>query len=136
MAPRSAGAGALALSADMLIVATGARLGFPELKHDIVPALVMPNVVRQFGRKLGFELISTGRLLGAGELVALGAANREVDETDLMPAALEVAETWAAAKPDAMAAAKALFHAVAEEAPEAAFARARVVNREMRGFRT
>ncbi|MBF9034348.1 enoyl-CoA hydratase/isomerase family protein [Rhodobacterales bacterium HKCCE2091] len=129
------GGGGLALSADMLIVATGTKLGFPELKHDIVPALVMPNITRHFGRKLGFELISTGRLLGASELVALGAANAEVAEAEVLDAALAVAETWAAAKPVAMAAAKRLFHAVSETGPEDGFAEGRRVNREMRGFR-
>ena len=96
----------------------------------------MPNIVRHFGRKLGFELISTGRILTADELVSLGVANREVAPDDLMPAAMEVAEMWIAAKPAAMAAAKRLYHAVSEEPPEQAFARGRQVNREMRGFRT
>ncbi|RVT81491.1 enoyl-CoA hydratase/isomerase family protein [Rhodobacteraceae bacterium CCMM004] len=130
------GGGGLALSADMLIVAPDVRLGFPELSHDIVPALVMPNIVRHFGRKLGFELISTGRILSAAELCALGAANAEVPRDDLRPAAMEIARTWAAAKPVAMAAAKRLFYAVSEEPPADAFARGRQVNREMRGFRT
>jgi enoyl-CoA hydratase/carnithine racemase len=130
------GGGGLALSADMLIVARGVKLGFPELKHDVVPALVMPNIVRHFGRKLGFELISTGRMLDAEDLLALGVANDVVEPEILLPAALNVARTWAAAKPDAMAAAKQLYYAVSEEPLNDAFARGREVNRQMRGFRT
>lgn len=129
------GGGGLALSADMLVVSEDAKLGFPELKHSIVPALVMPNVVRHFGRKLGFELVSTGRILTAHELLLLGAANKVTPLEGLMDAAFEVAEIWAKSEPRAMAAAKKLYYAVSEEPPAEAFDRGREVNREMRSFR-
>ncbi len=129
------GGAGLALAADMLVVADTVKLGFPELRHDIVPALVMPNLARHFSRKMGFDLISTGRLLTASELAERDVANRVTSETNLLSEALSIAETWAGFDTRAMAAAKQLFYAVSEDAPEAGFARGREVNRTMRGFR-
>lgn len=130
------GGAGLALSADMLIVADTVKLGFPELRHDIVPALVMPNLARHFSRKLGFELISTGRMLDAKELASRDVANRVVSESELLPVALTVAAVWAAASPRAMKAAKQLYYAVCEATPEDGFSRGRFVNTAMRGFRS
>lgn len=130
------GGAGLALSADMLIVADTVKLGFPELRHDIVPALVMPNLARHFSQKLGFELISTGRMLDAQELASRDVANSVVSESELLPAALAVANIWAAASPRAMTAAKQLYYAVREMTPQDGFAKGRTVNAQMRGFRS
>ncbi|OAN76287.1 enoyl-CoA hydratase [Jannaschia sp. EhC01] len=130
------GGAGLALAADMLVVADNVKLGFPELRHDIVPALVMPNLARHFTRKMGFDLISTGRLLTASELFERDVANRIKTPDALLDEALSIAETWSEFDPRAMAAAKHLFYAVSEEAPEAGFARGREVNKAMRGFRS
>lgn len=130
------GGGGLALSADMMVVAKDTRLGFPELKHSIVPALVMPNIVQHFGRKLAFELISTGRILDGVELFELGVANQLVDKADeVAAAAMEIAMKWASAAPKAMAAAKELCYAVSDETVAKGFARGREINQQMRGFR-
>lgn len=130
------GGAGLALAADMLVVADTVKLGFPELRHDIVPALVMPNVARHFSRKMGFDLISTGRLLTAPELAACDVANRVTSQDDLLPGALAIAETWTGFNTRAMAAAKQLFYDVIEDTPENGFARGREVNKAMRGFRS
>jgi enoyl-CoA hydratase len=72
------GGAGLAIGCDMLVAGSGLKFGYPEMRHSIVPALVMASLQRNLGRKLAFELISTGRLLGAEELLSLGLANRAV----------------------------------------------------------
>jgi enoyl-CoA hydratase len=119
----------------MMVAATDLKFGYPELKHSIVPALVMTGLQRQVGRKLAFELISLGRLLGAEEVHAIGLANRVVPPEQVLEAALEIAQAWAGANPMAMAAAKSLFYRVADLPYEAAMAAGRDVNALMRGFR-
>ena len=128
------GGGGLALACDMIVASEDARMGFPEVGHGIVPALVMAILARHFGRKLGFELVSTGRVLTAADLSRLGIA-RTVPGADLDAEALAVAEGWAAANPSAMRAAKALFGAVQDVPFAEAVEAGRAVNEAMRGFR-
>lgn len=129
------GGAGLAIGCDMMVAATDLKFGYPEIRHSIVPAIVMTGLQRQLGRKTAFELISLGRTLGAAETHALGLANRVVEPAALLDTALEIAMAWAAAHPAAMAATKSLFHRVADLPYEAAMAAGRDVNALMRGFR-
>jgi enoyl-CoA hydratase/carnithine racemase len=129
------GGAGLAIGCDMMVAGTDLKFGYPELKHSIVPALVMTGMQRQLGRKIAFELFSLGRLLGAQEVLELGLANRVVPPDQVMAAALDIASAWAAANPLAMAAAKSLFYSVADLPYDAAMAAGRDVNALMRGFR-
>ena len=129
------GGAGLAIGCDMMVAGTDLRFGYPELKHSIVPALVMTGLQRQLGRKVAFELVSLGRLLGAEEARALGLANRVVAPEAVLDTALEIAGAWAQAHPMAMAAAKSLFYRVADLPYDAAIAAGRDVNALMRGFR-
>lgn len=133
--PAVGGGAGLALACDMVLVAPDARLGYPEIKHSIVPALVMTGLQRHFGRKVAFELISTGRNLNADELLELGVANRIVERDDLVSAAHEVAADWASRSPQAMSAIKNLFYRVADLPQEAAMRAGQDVNTIMRSFR-
>lgn len=128
------GGAGLAIGCDMAIASTSLKFGYPELKHSIVPALVMTGIVRAVGRKQAFEMISLGRLIGADEALKLGLFNRVV-EGDPLPAALEVAETWASYEPRAMRTAKSLMYRVEELPSEAAILIGRDVNALMRSFR-
>ena len=129
------GGAGLAISCDMMVAGSDLKFGYPELKHDIVPALVMTGLQRQLGRKAAFEMVSLGRLIGADEAQALGLANRVVPADTVIDAALEIANQWAKANPMAMAAAKALFYRVADLPFDAAMAAGRDVNALMRGFK-
>jgi len=129
------GGAGLAIGCDMAVAGTDLRFGYPELKHHIVPALVMTGLQRQLGAKLAFELISLGRLLGAEEARAAGLFNRVVAPDGVLDEALGIAEAWAAASPAAMAAAKGLFYRVADLPYDAAMAAGRDVNARMRAFR-
>ncbi|QFU92129.1 enoyl-CoA hydratase/isomerase family protein [Amycolatopsis sp. YIM 10] len=129
------GGAGLAIGADMTVAGTDLKFGYPELKHSIVPALVMTGLVRHLGRKLAFELVSTGRLLTAAEAAEHGLVNRVVEPDDVVEVALEIARRWAEVEPRAIAAAKDLFYRVADLPTEAAMRAGRDVNALMRGFR-
>ena len=129
------GGAGLAIGCDMMVAGADLKFGYPELKHSIVPALVMTALQRALGRKAAFELISLGRTLEAEEARSLGLANRVATPDQVEAAALAIAETWAQASPAAMMAAKALFYRVADLPYDAAMAAGRDVNALMRGFR-
>ncbi|GAB3556114.1 enoyl-CoA hydratase/isomerase family protein [Spelaeicoccus albus] len=137
VAGHAVGGGAgLALGSDMVFAADDVKLGYPEIRHSIVPALVMTGLQRHFGRKMAFELISTGRMLTAHELFDLGIVNRVVPREDLLPAAYDVASRWAQATPKAMQAIKSLFYRVSDLPYDAAMRVGQDVNAMMRSFRS
>jgi enoyl-CoA hydratase/carnithine racemase len=127
------GGAGLAIGADMVIVAPDVKFGYPEVTHSIVPALVMTGLQRHLGRKLAFELVSTGRFLGAHEMLDHGLANEIAD--DPLERGVAVAATWAEHSPRAMQAIKNLFYRVAELPVDEAMRAGREVNTAMRGFR-
>ncbi len=129
------GGAGLAIGCDMMVVATDVVFGYPELRHSMVPAIVMTGLQRQIGRKLAFELISHGRLLSADELVGIGLANRVAAPDEVFDVGLEIARRWAEASPPAMAATKELFYRVADLPVDQAMRAGRDVNAIMRGFR-
>ncbi|RPE70923.1 enoyl-CoA hydratase/carnithine racemase [Pacificibacter maritimus] len=128
------GGAGLAIGCDMVVASRSLKFGYPELKHSILPALVMTGIVRALGRKQAFEMISLGRLINADEALSMGLINRVVDG-DPLPAAVEIAEIWAGYEPRAMTAAKSLFYKVEDLPLEAAMREGRDVNAVMRSFR-
>ncbi|MGO4740368.1 enoyl-CoA hydratase/isomerase family protein [Bosea sp. 2KB_26] len=129
------GGAGTAIGCDMVVAGTDLKFGYPELKHSLVPAIVMTSLQRAVGRKLAFELISLGRLIGAEEALRHGFVNKIVAPTDVLAEAVAIAEVWAEVKPIAMSATKRLFYRVAELPFEAAMSAGRDVNAIMRGFR-
>lgn len=129
------GGAGLAIAADMMVAGTNLKFGYPELKHSIVPALVMTGLQRSLGRKAAFEMVSLGRLIGAEEALRLGLANRVVEPDAVLDTAIGIAEQWAASHPKAMAAVKQLYYEVSDLPYEKAMAAGKAVNARMRSFR-
>jgi enoyl-CoA hydratase/carnithine racemase len=129
------GGAGLALACDMMVIAANARFGYPELKHGIVAALVLANLVRQVGRKAAFELVATAEPIDGQRAFALGLANRVVAEAEVLDAALAIAARLAGWSPIAMATTKRVFHRAADLALEPALAVGRDANVMMRGFK-
>ena len=129
------GGAGLAIAGDMAVMAEGAKLGYPEVKHGIVAAIVMTNLTRQVGRKAAFELVGLGQPINAARALALGMVNRVVPDADLMKEALAIAEQLAAVSPQAMQTTKQLFHEVAELPFAEAMEQGRKTNERMRAFR-
>jgi enoyl-CoA hydratase/carnithine racemase len=129
------GGAAIALACDMTVVSDDLQIGFPEIRHSIIPALIMPILQRQIPMKIAFDLISSGRVLGAGEANELRIVNRVVASDALVAAAMKIAGSWAKASPQAMAAVKSLFYRVADLSFQDAMQAGREENIRMRGFR-
>jgi len=129
------GGAGTAIGCDMVVAGTDLKFGYPELRHSLVPAIVMTSLQRAVSRKLAFELISTGRLIAAEEALRLGFVNKIVAPEDVLAEAVAIADGWAKVKPVAMSATKRLFYRVADLPFDAAMAAGRDVNTIMRGFR-
>ncbi len=129
------GGAGLALAGDVALMASTARLGYPEVKHGIVAAVVMANLVRNVGGKAAFELVAGGEPVEAAHALALGLVNRVSAPEHLMADAHALAEKFAAVERPAMAATKALFYRVLDLPFAQALEAGRDVNQRMRAFR-
>jgi len=128
------GGAGLALAGDIAVMSSTARLGYPEVKHGIVAAVVMANLVRNVGRKAAFELAAIGEPVDATQALALGLVNRVSAPDLLMEDTLALAQKLAAVEPPAMAATKQLFYRVLDLPFEQGLEAGRDVNKRMRAF--
>ncbi len=86
------GAGFGLVAACQLAVAIEtARFGLPGVRLGIMPMTIMPAVFRGLPRKLGLELMLTGRLMTAGEAESVGFINATVTAAELEAAAARLA---------------------------------------------
>ncbi len=70
-----------ALSSDLLVAERQARFGFPEIMFNLFPGMGACSFLeRRVGRKLTDELLSSGRIYGADDMLALGVVDLVVDE--------------------------------------------------------
>jgi len=129
------GGAGLAIACDMVIMADTVRFGYPELKHGIVAAVVLANLVRQVGKKQAFELVAMAEPIDGARAVALGIANRVAADGEVLEVAMEMAERLAGWSPIAMATTKRTFHRVADLSLAQALDVGRDANVMMRGFR-
>jgi len=97
----------LLLSTDIRAAAPHARFGLPEVRWSIYPfGGATIKLVQQIGYVHAMDLLLTGRLVDAEAARGLGLVNRVVPAAELMPWALETAETIAANSPSAVQAVK------------------------------
>jgi enoyl-CoA hydratase/carnithine racemase len=129
------GGAGLALACDVAVMASTAKLGYPEVRHGIVAAVVMANLVRNVGRKAAFELVATGEPVDAAQACALGLINRVTAPDRLMEEAVAMAQKFAGVDRPAMAATKKLFYRVLDLRFDEALEEGRDVNKRMRAFR-
>lgn len=125
-----AGSG-LALGCDAVFADPATSFGYPEARHAILPALVVPALVHRLGRTAAFELLATGRTFDGAEAATLGLA-RLAQGADLAAAAQRHAEALAARPPGLAGAIKALVREVEPLAPEAALMHAMEANVQAR----
>lgn len=119
------GAGcALALACDLCFTTADARFGYPEVRHGVMPALVVPGAVARLGRASAFDLLTSARLFDGREAAARGLA---VLAEDAAPAAARAA-ALAATAPGLVGRVKALIHAVDGLPVEAGFDHATAAN--------
>jgi enoyl-CoA hydratase/carnithine racemase len=128
------GGSGLALACDYVIAADTARFGYPEVKHGIVAAIVLPSLVRQVGRKVAFDLVASGRQVSAAEAAELRMINRAVAPAALLDAAWAFATEIAGYSPVAMAETKRLLQATADLGLHEGLELGRQANARMRAF--
>jgi enoyl-CoA hydratase/carnithine racemase len=128
------GGAGLAIAGDLAVMASDAKLGYPETKHGIVAAIVLGNLVRQVGRKAAFELVAFGDPIDAEKALSLGLVNHVVPPDALLAFTIEKAQKLAAVDRTALAETKKLFHEVADLPLDKALEKGRDTNRRMRNF--
>lgn len=103
----------LAVAADFVLAATGARFGTPEARLGLVPAVISPYVVRRLGPGRAGPLLLGGAVIRGEEAVASGIVHRAVPAEGLEAALAEVIAEHLESAPQAVRAAKALMLAEA-----------------------
>jgi methylglutaconyl-CoA hydratase len=104
-----AGGAGLATACDIVIAADSSRFGYPEIERGFVPAMVMAMLRRSVGEKRAFELVATGRQVGAEEALALGLISRVFPESSLDTEVGSLLAALAARSATAFALSKQLF---------------------------
>jgi methylglutaconyl-CoA hydratase len=105
-----AGGCGLATACDLIVATEGARFGYPEIQRGFVPAMVLAILRRQVGERLAFDLVGTGRLLGAAEAARLGLVARVAPDSRLDEELAAVVAPLAAGSATALALTKKLLY--------------------------
>ncbi|HSG85685.1 MAG TPA: enoyl-CoA hydratase-related protein [Candidatus Limnocylindrales bacterium] len=102
----------LAMACDLVVAATDAQLGEPEIRFGSAPVtLLMPYLV---GQKKTRELLLTGDLVSGEEAARIGLVNRAVDPDRLEEEVDALADRIARASPDVLALTKRMLNRVQE----------------------
>ena len=97
----------LALCADFRVAGQSARVGQPEILLGLIPgAGGTQRLPRLIGPARAKDLVFTGRFVGATEALAIGLVDKVVPDDEVLSAALEFAQQFAAGPAVALRAAK------------------------------
>jgi enoyl-CoA hydratase len=99
----------LAISCDVILAASGATFGYPEIDIGVLPAIHFAHLPRIVGRHRAFELLFSGRSFGAREAFDLGLVSKVVADVELDAAALTLGQTFAAKSQAAIRLGRAAF---------------------------
>lgn len=81
----------LAMACDLVIAASSARFGTPEVNIGLFPMMIMPVLYRNISRKKLLEMMFTGDKINGDEALALGMINYSVNTDQLDQKVLELA---------------------------------------------
>ena len=102
----------LVLPMDQLLAGRSAKLSARFVRMGLVPELASSHfLVQRCGWGAASDLALSGRLVPADEALAIGLVDRVVDDADLVGAAIELAEGYAANPPSAVRMIKELLTA-------------------------
>jgi len=83
----------LAIACDLRVLGESAKMGQPEVKLGIIPAAGGTyRLPRLIGLGRARELVYTGRMVDADEALRIGLANKVVPDSDVLDAALAMAD--------------------------------------------
>lgn len=105
-----AGGAGLATACDIVVADEEARFGYPEVRVGFVPAMVMTMLRRAAGEKRAFELVATGRLIGAREALEVGLVSRVVASAAFDGDVNELVTQLAGSPPASLRLTKRLFY--------------------------
>lgn len=104
-----AGGGGLAASCDIMLMAEGARIGFPETRRGLVAAQVSAILVRQLSIRHVRELLLLGEFVDCRRALEIGLANDVVRLDELQNEALRMAQKVLKGSPGAIKETKRLL---------------------------
>ena len=105
-----AGGAGLATACDLVIAHEGAQFGYPEIRVGFVPAMVMTMLRRSVGEKAAFDLVATGRTIGAREAIELGLVSRVAADAEFDAVVRATLSALTSYPPVALALTKRLFY--------------------------
>lgn len=116
--PARGGGAEIALACDLRVAAQDATLSFAQIHLGLTPGWGGgQRLLRLVGYSKAFELLTTGRVLEAEEMLALGLVNRLAEKNGALEAAFALGETLARQSTEAVAAIKRLLRAGMELPP-------------------
>lgn len=107
-----AGGAGLMSACDMVVAATDAKIGYPEIRHGLVAAQVSTLLVRQVPWRTVRELLLLGEIFDSKRALEIGLINRIVPPQELLNTALAMAVYAAQYAPEATAETKRLLSAL------------------------
>lgn len=107
----------LVCAADIAYASTDAKMGLPEVRLGIVPALISPYVIERVGLTRARELILTGRRFSGEQAQAYGVVHEAYLPNDLQGHIDLLLDELRQCSPNALAACKRLISSVKDKAP-------------------
>lgn len=107
-----AGGAGLMSACDLVLAASDAKIGYPEIRHGLVAAQVSTLLVRQVSWRTVRELLLLGELIDSKRALEIGLINRIVPSKELLKTAFELATEAAKHAPEATAETKRLLSAL------------------------
>lgn len=114
----------LVASCDMAVASSAARFGVNGVSIGLFCSTPMVALTRAVPRKAAFEMLTTGRIVGAEEARSLGLVNRVAEPDALEAEAMGLAEAVAEKLSAAVRIGKATFYEQAEMGLDEAYAHA------------
>ena len=104
----------LAMACDLAVAREDARLGCPEIDLGLFPMMIMALLFRHVSRKVGLEMILTGRRLTGAEAAEAGLVNRAVPAAALDETVAELTERLAGKSPAVLRLGLGAFHTMSD----------------------
>jgi methylglutaconyl-CoA hydratase len=104
-----AGGAGLMTACDLVVAATTARVGYPEVHRGMVASIVMHDLVRQIGDRRARELLLGGELISTTVAQSWGLVNSLATADNCLDEAIRLAEQLSEGAPMAQATVKRLL---------------------------
>lgn len=104
-----AGGAGLAMACDLVVMSAEARIGYPEVRRGLVPAMVMHDLVRLVGQRRARQLLLSGDAIHAHQAFDWGLVNEVVPPDQLPGRALALGQVCSECAPRALATIKELL---------------------------